>query len=174
MTKKYIVRLSIDERQQLETLIKTGKAAAYKRLHAQILLKSDVSEQGSSWTDEKIKAAFDVGLRTVERVRQRLVEHGLDAAINRAKASRTKSRKLDGDKEAHLIALTCSEPPEGRSRWTLRLLADTMVELNYVDSLGHETVRQTLKKTKLSLGKKRNGASHQKPMRNLFAEWKIL
>ena len=105
-----------------------------------------MSKHGDNWTDEKIRQAFDVSVKKVERIRKRLVEKGLDSAINRAKQSRTKSPKLDGEKEAYLIALTCSEPPQGRLRWTLRLLANKMVELNYVDSLGHETVRQVLKK----------------------------
>jgi len=116
MPKKYIVRLSADERKELKALVNKGKAAAYKRLHAQILLKADISEKDSQWTDKKISEAFDVGLRTVERIRQRLVEGGLESAINRAKQERMKSRKLDGEQEAYLIALSCSEPPEGSAR----------------------------------------------------------
>ncbi len=135
MRKKYVVRLSADERKELKELVNKGKAAAYKRLHAQILLKADISEKGSQWTDKKISEAFDVGLRTVERVRQRLVEGGLESAINRAKQDRTKSRKLDGEQEAYLIALSCSEPPDGRARWTLRLLAGRLVELDYVEGI---------------------------------------
>jgi len=148
MHKKYIVRLSVDEREELELLVNKGKAAAYKRLHAQILLKADISEKGSRWTDKKISESFDVSLRTVERVRQRLVEGGLDSAINRAKQESRKRRKLDGEQEAYLVALSCSEPPEGRARWTLRLLADRLVELDYAEGISHETIRQTLKKTK--------------------------
>jgi transposase len=148
MRKKYVVRLSADERKELKELVNKGKAAAYKRLHAQILLKADISEKGSQWTDKKISEAFDVGLRTVERVRQRLVESGLENAINRAKQKNRKSRKLDGEQEAYLIALSCSEPPGGRARWTLRLLASRLVELDYVEGISHETIRQVLKKTK--------------------------
>jgi transposase len=155
MQKKYIVRLSADEREELKELVNKGSAAAYKRLHAQILLKADISENGSCWTDKKISEAFDVGLRTVERVRQRLVEVGLENTINRAKQERTKSRKLDGEQEAYLIALSCSEPPEGRARWTLRLLADRLVELDYVEGISHETIRQTLKKRNKTLAEKR-------------------
>ena len=148
MPKKYIVRLSSEERTFLKNLIKKGKVAAYKRLHAEILLKADVSEEGPSWTDAKIREAFSVTVQTVERIRKRLVIDGFDAAINRAKPIQPKLRKLDGSQEAKLIALSCSKPPLGRGRWTLRLLADKMVELEYVDKLSYETVRQVLKKMK--------------------------
>jgi transposase len=146
MAKIYIVRLTKTERSDLENIIHTGKIAAHKRLHAQILLKSDVGEYGESWTDKKISEAFGMTTRTVERVRQRLVEQGLEAALNRAKHSRTRSRVIDGEVEAHLIALQCSEPPKGRARWTLRLLADQLVELKRVETVSHEAVRQALKK----------------------------
>ncbi len=155
MPKKYIVRLSADERKELKALVNKGKAAAYKRLHAQVLLKADISKNGLRWTDKKISEAFDIGLRTVERIRQRLVEGGLESAINRAKQERTKSRKLDGDQEAYLIALSCGEPPEGRARWTLRLLANRLVELDYVEGISHETIRQVLKKRNKALAEKR-------------------
>ncbi len=145
--KKYIVRLTEAERSTLESLIHKGKEAAYKRLHAEILLKADISEDGGKWTDKQISEAFGVSPRTVERVRERLVQQGLEAALNRAKSTRVKSRRIDGEKEAHLIALTCSEPPEGYSRWTLRLLGQTLVELGHVDGVSPETIRQTLKKT---------------------------
>jgi transposase len=148
MLKKYIVRLTEKEREELSQLINTGKAAAYKRCHAQILLKADVSDQGDGWTDLQISQAFDITTRTVERVRQRLVKGGLDAAINRAKQSRVRKRCLDGEQEAHLVALSCSEPPEGRSRWTLQLLADKMIELSYVETISDDTVQRVLKKTK--------------------------
>ena len=154
MSQKYIVRLTRDERRELTDLVSKGKAAAYKRQHAQILLKADISKLGPSWTDDKISKAFDVSIRTVERVRKRLVEEGLEAALNRAKQKRVRNRRLDGDQEAHLIALTCSEPPEGKARWTMRLLADRMVELEYTESVSHETIRQVLKKTQLSPGRK--------------------
>ena len=148
MSKKYVVRLSAEERNQLENLVKRGKVAGYKRLHAQILLKADRSEDGTDWIDTKISEAFAVTVRTVENIRRRLVEGGLEAAIGRAKRSPGAAPKLDGEQEAHLVALTCSEPPEGQARWSLRLLADKMVELNYAETISHETVRQTLKKMK--------------------------
>lgn len=147
MAKKYIVRLTEDERTYLESLIYTGKVAAHKRLHAEILLKADISELGEKWLDSKISEAFGVSTRTVERVRERLVQQGLESALNRATPIRVKSRIIDGENEAHLIALTCGEAPEGRNRWTLRLLGQQMVELGYVESVSHETIRQTLKKT---------------------------
>ena len=174
MAKKYNVRLSPDERKELEELITKGKVASYKRLHAQVLLKADISEGSPGWKDTKISEAFNVTVQTVERIRKRLVEQGLEAAINRAKSSRVKSRKLDGEQEAHLVALTCSEAPEGQARWSLRLLADKMVELDYVDTVSHETIRQTLKKMKLNLGKRKSGVSLRKQMLTSFVPWKIL
>jgi len=146
MAKKYIVQLSSEERDELKDLINTGKAAAYKRKHAEILLKADISSEGDVWNDAQISQAFDVSISTIERVRQRLVEEGLEAALNRAKQTQVRKKTLDGEQEAHLIALTCGEAPEGNARWTLRLLADKMVELEYVDTISHETVRQALKK----------------------------
>ena len=147
MAKKYIVGLTEDERSYLESLIHTGKVAAHKRLHAEILLKADISEWGEKWLDSQISEAFGVSTRTIERVRERLVQQGLESALNRAEPSRVKSRTIDGENEAHLIALSCGEPPEGRSRWTLRLLGQHMVELGYVENVSHETIRQALKKT---------------------------
>ena len=149
MAKKYIVELSSEEQNELKDLINKGKAAAYKRKHAEILLKADISSEGDAWNDVQISQAFDVSISTIERVRQRLVEEGLEAALNRAKQTKRKNKILDGEQEAHLIALTCSEPAEGRGRWTLRLLADKMVDLEYVESISHETVRQVLKKNKI-------------------------
>ncbi len=148
MPNKYIVRLTTSERMELQQRVNTGKAAAYKRRHAQILLKADVSEQGDGWNDAQISEAFDISIRTVERTRQRLVEQGLDAALNRARQTRARRRRLDGEQEAYLIALSCSEPPNGRARWTFQLLADKMVELKYVETVSDETIRQVLKKTK--------------------------
>lgn len=147
MAKKYIVRLTEDERTYLESLIYKGKVAAHKRLHAEILLKADISDLGEKWQDSQISAAFGISTRTVERVRERLVQEGLDSALNRAKPTRVRSRVIDGEAEAHLIALACGDAPEGRSCWTLRLLGQHMVELGYVESVSHETIRQTLKKT---------------------------
>jgi len=147
VAKKYIVRLSETERGELSALVKTGKVAAYKRLHAQILLHADVGGARQGWTDEHISQACGVSRRTVERVRQRLVEQGLEAALNRAPKSGHRARRLDGEGEAHLVALMCGEPPEGRNRWTLQLLSDRLVELGQVETISLECVRQTLKKT---------------------------
>jgi transposase len=161
---KHIVRLTAEERRALENLVTTGKANARKITHARILLKVDAD--GPNWSDEQVQEALDVGKSTVERVRRALVEKGLESSLNRKKLSRTTERKLDGDQEAHLIALTCSEAPEGRKRWTLRLLADKMVELEYVDTLSYETVRQVLKKTNLSLGFEKSGVFRRKRTAN--------
>lgn len=147
LAKKYIVRLTEDERTYLDDLIHKGKVAAHKRLHAEILLKADIGDSGEKWPDSEISEAFGVSVRTVERVRKCLVQQGLDSALNRAKPIRVRSRVIDGDNEAHLIALACGDAPDGRSSWTLRLLGQHMVELGYVASVSHETIRQTLKKT---------------------------
>lgn len=147
LAKKYIVRLTEEERTYLESLIHTGKVAAHKRLHAEILLKADISDLGAKWNDSQISEAFGISTRTVERVRERLVQKGLEAALNREPPSRVRSRVIDGDNEAHLIALSCGDAPDGRSRWTLRLLGQHMIELGYVENVSHETIRQALKKT---------------------------
>ena len=145
--KKYVVTLTDDERQSLSALVSSGKAAAKKITHARVLLKADAGG-GPNWRDADIALALDIGVRTVERVRERFVEQGLEAALAR-KAQDRPSRLpvFDGDAEARLIALACSRPPEGRARWTLRLLADRLVELEVVEAVSHETVRQTLEKT---------------------------
>ena len=152
MVKKYFVTLTEEERQSLERLVSSGKAAARKLTHARILLKVDSGPGGSGCDDGDVCEALDVSRRTVERVRQRFVEEGLEAALVRAKTRREYPRKLDGAAEAHLIAVACGTPPEGRSRWTLRLLAERMVALEYVDRVSHECVRRTLKKTNSSRG----------------------
>lgn len=149
--KKYIVELTEEERIALESLIARGKVAAYKQCHARILLKADEGEQGPRWNDERIAEALEISVGTVERTRTRFVQEGLDATLKR-KVQTNRPRKIDGEVEAHLIAQACSDPPPGRARWTLHLLADRMVELNIVDSLSHEAVRQTLKKTNLNHG----------------------
>jgi transposase len=146
--KKYRVTLTADERHHLTTLIAAGKAAAQKLAHARILLKADQADGGPGWTDDRIADAVEVSVATVERVRQRFVEDGLDAALARKPQDRpSRERKLDGRAEARLIALACSAPPDGRKRWTLKLLADRLVELEVVDAVCPETVRQTLQKT---------------------------
>ncbi len=152
MKKKYIVTLTQEERQMLQQMLSRGKAAARKLMHARILLKADTSDDGPNWRDNAIAEGLEVGDATVERVRKQFVEEGLEAALERRKPRRQYLRTLDGDGEAHLIALACSQAPEGRSRWTLRLLADRMVALEYVDAISKDTVARALKKTNLSLG----------------------
>jgi len=156
MTKKYIVDLSVDKRGYLEEFTTTGRHAADQITRARILLKADRNQLGGSGCDVEISAALDVGIATVERVRRRFVEIGLEAALQRQPGGGRK-RKLDGEQEAHLIALRCSDAPNGQARWTLRLLADQMVELGHVESISDETVRQTLKKTSCNLGSRRAG-----------------
>lgn len=132
MKKRYVVKLSEAERERLHDLVNIGKAAAYRRRHARILLKADESEGGPAWSDNEIAEAFDVHRTTVERLRKRLVEHGLAATLERRKRHRERSRVLDDAGEARLVALACSEPPAGCARWTLNLLAEKLVELQVV------------------------------------------
>ena len=146
MNKKFIVRLSVEERSQLEAIVAKGKAAARKLTRARILLKADYSSLGPAWSDQEISAALDLGALAVHRVRRSFVEGGLDGALVRRPLPR-RPRMLDGEQEAHLIALACGSPPAGRCRWTLRLLADRLVKLGHVESVSHGTIRRTLKKT---------------------------
>lgn len=149
MNKKYIVRLTETERAELLKLLCRGKAAQQKRTHARVLLKADCGAGGPGWTDPRIADALELHKNTIGGIRQRFVEQGVQAALNRKKRQQPpRECKLDGRQEAKLIALGCSEPPAGRRRWSLRLLADKMVALEIVDSISHETVRQTLKKTR--------------------------
>jgi hypothetical protein len=150
--KHYKVLLTHEERQDLLALVSTGKAAAYKLTRARILLQADQSPHGPAWSDEHIHQALHVGRKTVERTRQAFVDVGLGAALKRKERTRPGHQKFDGSKEAHLIAVACSHPPEGRTRWTLHLLADKMVELHHFASISPETIRQHLKKTNLNLG----------------------
>ena len=152
MAKKYRVTLTDDERDMLTTLITSGSAPARTLTHARILLKADQAVGGPAWTDEAIRAALDVGLSTIARVRERFVEESIESALHRRSSLRPGRRLLDGSQEAHLLALACSTPPTGQERWSLRLLANTMVELAYVDDVSHETVRQVLKKMNSSRG----------------------
>lgn len=146
--KKYVVRLSSQEREHLSRLIASGKGPARLFTRARILLKADVGPHGPAWPDAKISEALEITVQTVERVRRQLVEEGFEAVLKRHPYRQKVSRKkVDGEVEAHLVALACSEAPRGRSRWSLRLLAERMVELGYVESVSHETVRRTLKKT---------------------------
>lgn len=147
MNKKYVVRLEDEERERLETLVSQGRTSARTIQRAWVLLKADVGPAGPGWSDLAIQEAFGVGLVTIYRVRQTWVEEGLNAVLTRRPKSRHRHRKLDGDQEAHLIALACSQPPPGRCRWTVRLLASKFVEMGYAQRVAAETVRQTLKKT---------------------------
>jgi hypothetical protein len=142
--KKYIVELTPEQRQELSEMIKCGKAAARELTHARILLKADMSQEGPGWSDARIAEALEISPATVARVRTRCVTSSVQEAILPAKASRLRRRRLDGSQEAYLIALACSTPPEGAARWSLRLLASTLVELGYVGTVSHETVRQVL------------------------------
>jgi hypothetical protein len=152
MFKKYVVELHPEQREQLQRLVSTGTAPAAAINHARILLKADAAPGGPAWNDAQISAAFDLSVRTVVRVRQGFVYRGLAGSITRKKRSGPRLRKLDGEREALLVALVCSPPPAGRVRWTVRLLSDELVQLTDLDTLSRETVRQTLKKTNLSLG----------------------
>src|SRR3954468_1117604 len=146
MAKRYRVTLTAEERDELDRMISHGKADARKLAHARVLLLADACEAGPGWSDAAISEAVRVSVRTIERVRQRFVEDGLAAALLPKPSPRVYTRKLDGAQEAKLVALACSGPPAGKQRWTLRLLAERMVELEVVPELSHETVRQTLKK----------------------------
>ena len=146
--KKYRVTLTPEERRSLQDLIAAGKASAKKMAHSRILLKADAAPDGPGWADQRIAEALEVSIATVERVRQRFVEPGLEAALVRKPQDRpSRQRKLDGRAEAHLVALACSKPPEGRNEWTMQLLADRLVELQIVESISDETVRRTLQRT---------------------------
>jgi transposase len=151
--KKYVVTLTDEERQHLHGLLSAGRASALALARARVLLKADAADGGPAWPDEKIAEAVEVGVATAGRVRQRFVEQGLEAALGRKKQDRpSRPRKLDGRAEARLIALACSAPPEGRTEWTMQLLADKLVELQVVDAVCDETVRRALKKTRSSRG----------------------
>ena len=146
MKKRYVVKLTLDERGQLEGIINRGREAAYRRRHAQVLLLVDEGEHGPGLTDTVAAERAGFTRRTVEQIRERCVTEGLPAALERKKRSRERSRKLDGEGEAKLISIACSDAPEGHARWTLHMLADKLVELEIVDAISHECVRQVLKK----------------------------
>lgn len=150
-TKKYHVTLTPAEREQLKEIIRKGKQAAAKIRRAHLLLAADEAEGGLKMTDEQIKRTYHVSLRTIERLRQRFVEEGFEVALQAKSSGGPQVIKIDGEVEAHVIALRLGPVPEGRNRWTMRLLAEKMVELDYVDSISYESVRQVLKKMNLSL-----------------------
>jgi transposase len=152
MHKRYRVTLTDRERQELTKLVSSGRGAAKKLRRARLLLLADEAEGGVAKSDSEIVDALGCGRATVERVRQQFVEEGLEHALQPPPRRRVYQRLLDGKAEAHLVALACSAPPQGRARWTLRLLSDRMVELEHVEAISHETVRRTLKKTSLSRG----------------------
>jgi len=170
---KYVVRLSDEEKQQLTGFLGKKILAAKKRTRIHVLLKADASVDGPAWTDERIAEAFDVSVVTVEKVRKAYVLEGLEAAIERKKQCRpSREPVLDGPKEARLVALCCGTVPAGHGRWTLRLLADKLVELKIVEKISRETVRQSLKKTNCSLGVGRCGAFRRSTAASLSVPWK--
>jgi len=149
---KYVVRLTAGDRRELERMVRSGKHPARALVHARILLKADAAKGSQGWDDAAIAEALDCGTRTVARVRKKFAEGGLGRAVHRKKPTGRQYRKLDGDQEARLIAIACSAPPAGRARWTLKMLADRLVELAVVGAVSDETVRRTLKKTCSSRG----------------------
>ncbi len=156
--KKYIVTLTANEREELEALSSKGMHRSQKIINALVLLGCDDGEfQKQRSLNQELSNVLNISMRRIDRVKKRFVEDSLDVALNGRKSSRIYAKKADGDFEAHLVALSCSSPPEGFVRWSLRLLADKVVELEYVESISHETIRRVLKKTRLSLGSVRDG-----------------
>lgn len=156
MYKRHLVRLTDEEREQIERLIRSGRAHARKLLYGRILLKAD-ADGPERWTDERIAEAFEVSTATVARERKRCCEEGMEVALMTRKPARPRRKVLDGRAEAHLLALSCSEPPEGRERWSMWLLAKKMVEIGHVETISYETVRRTLKKTNSNLTSSASG-----------------
>ena len=144
---KYVVRLTADDRRELERMARSGRHPARTLVHARILLKADTAKGSPGWDDAAIADALDCGTRTVARVRKKYAEGGLGSALHRKKPTGRQYRKLDGTREARLVAIACSAPPAGKARWTLKMLADKLVELEVIDAVSDETVRRTLKKT---------------------------
>ena len=164
LVKKYVVRLSAEERERLETLLRKGKSPARRLLKARILLKADVAEDHAGWSDSRIIRALDTSASMVCRTRQQLVEEGLEAVLSRKqRATPAVARIFDGEKEARLIALACSKPPKGRARWTLRMLENKVVELAIVDRASDSTIGRVLKKTFSSPTASSNGSSRRRP-----------
>jgi len=155
---KYRVTLTEEERRELKRIISKGKHKSQKVMNALILLNCDEGDfQTKRSTNEQVAGVLKISMKKIDRVKKRFVEECLDIALNGHKGKRIYAKKADGDFEAHLVALSCSEPPQGFARWSLRLLADRVVELKYIDSISYETVRRVLKKTKLNRGKGRAG-----------------
>ena len=156
--KKYKVTLTKEERQELTSIIQKGKHRSQRVLNALILLNCDEGKhQQNRSKNKEVSSVLQISMRKIDRVKKCFVEQGLEIALNGTKGQRVYEKKADGDFEAHLVALSCSAPPEGFARWSLRLLADRVVELNYIDNISHETIRRVLKKTKLSLGVRKAG-----------------
>jgi len=153
MNKKHVVRLTFEERAELEALTNTGQASARKLTRARVLLLADQGTEGPGWTDQEVAEALGSSRHSVRSIRLRYAQRGTQGAINRKKGKCTirSTRKLDGEAEAQLVAIACGEPPEGRAKWSMRLLADELVALQIVDDISHDTVWRTLKKTSLSL-----------------------
>jgi len=163
--KKYVVRLGREERERLDALIQKGKAPVRQVLKARILLKADASDAGEGWSDQRIAEALDTSTDTVARTRQQLVEGGVDVALSRQHSPNSARKRIfDGVAEAKLIALACSDPPKGRSRWTLKLLESAVVELNIVDRASDNTIGRTLKKTRSSRISRSSGSFRPRPM----------
>ena len=155
---RYKVTLTEEEQENLKSIKSKGKHRSQKIMNALILLNSDEGDfQTKKSTNEQVANVLKISMKKIDRVKKRFVEDGLEVALNGHKGSRVYEKKADGDLEAHLVAISCSEPPEGFARWSLRLLADRVVELNYIESISYETVRRVLKKTKLSPGKSKAG-----------------
>ena len=169
MAIRYAIDLTDTERAALREILAKNKVKRSTIINAYILLKADRS---CGWTNADIAAAYDVSTKKVEQLKKRFVEEGFAAALYRKPVTNAHRRKITGDEEAHLLALCCSQAPEGRERWTLRLLADKMVALDMVDAVSHETIRRTLKKMNLSLGRRKNGVFHPSKMQPLSAKWK--
>ena len=161
MNHKYIVTLTDEERHELRALVQKGRTQGYRIKHAQILLKLDEIPENQDWTYDKIKEAYHATPHTISQIAKRFVTGGLEAALGRREQV-NRHKKIDGRVEAHIIAIACSEAPEGRERWTLQLIADELVRLGVVDSISDTAVMETLKKTNLSLGKRRNGVSQSR------------
>ena len=173
MKKLYVIRLSEEERAELTKLVKTGRVAAYRRRHAEILLQADQGQHGPALHDRQIVDKLDVARQTVEKVRKRCVEEGLEAALGRRQRSRDRAPVLDGEGEAQLVAIACSEPPDGRARWTLHLLVDELKRRKIVQTLSHETVRKVLKKTRSSPDARRCGAFRPSRTPPSYARWSM-
>ena len=169
MAIRYAVDLTDTERATLRELISKNKAKRSTIINAYILLKTDRS---CGWTNAAIAAAYEVSTKKVEQLKKRFVDEGFEGALYRKPVTNVHRRKITGDEEAHLIALCCSQAPEGHERWTLRILAEKMVELDIVETVSYETIRRTLKKTNLNLGSRKNGVFPQSKMRPLSAKWK--